>query len=196
MVSKHLDRKESCASEAVRTRGTLDTVDPFFKVTASVWKSPELSESCEVWGISAEKSTFQRDQTIQKHCSTVCVYVCVCVRAIKKLGFLNETYWGTVYLRAQAINARPSGGSLRAKKNIPYMNTHSAPSFSPTNLFQTCSVIFLTLSLVFPAFRSEPICFLNSERTVKSTAYWRPNEKKLSVTATKLGCNPANNSNI
>lgn len=33
--------------------------------------------------------------------------MCECMHD-KKLGFLNETYWVIVYLRAQAINVRAS----------------------------------------------------------------------------------------
>lgn len=36
LISKHLVRKKSYASEAVRTRGDLDTVNQFFKVSANV----------------------------------------------------------------------------------------------------------------------------------------------------------------
>lgn len=67
LVSKHLDKNRSHTSQAVKSRGDLDTANQFFKVIAKVWKSPELSEQCGIWGISAEKPTFQRGQSTQKH---------------------------------------------------------------------------------------------------------------------------------
>lgn len=200
MVSKHLDRKKSYASEAVRTRGALYTVNRFFKVAASVWKHPELSEQCEVWGLSAEKSTFPRGQTIQKPFYFKCVYVCGCVRArVLKIRFLTWN-WLRNNLSKGTSNKREDckrftgwakgGGGI----NIPYINTHNSPSFSP-DLFRTVGWSFWQVSPPSPPFTGEPICFLNSKMTVKSTASWGLNAKN-SASQPQSNYNPGNNSNI
>lgn len=68
----------------------------FFKVGASDWESPELSETCEVWGISAEKLNIPKGSDSTEtvfYFHRVCVRTRVCKDNKKKPDFLSETYW-------------------------------------------------------------------------------------------------------
>lgn len=145
VVSKHLDRKKSYASEAVRTRGALHTVNRFFKVAASVWKHPELSEQCEVWGLSAEKN--QHFQGVRQYRNHFTLSVCLCVGVCK--GHKNQISYmklssnlskGTSNKREDC--KRFTGG--KGGKNKPSLHSHTQFSFIFSKSMQSCRLIFWT----------------------------------------------------